>query len=62
MSPRQCDYFAERASLERVLARTAPTDMLAALHMEVAARYDALVESERAKPELRLIINEAWLG
>ena len=62
MSPPECEYFAERASIERELASTAPSDMLAALHLELAARYDALVESERAKPELRLIINEAWPG
>jgi hypothetical protein len=60
--PRECEYFAHCASIERELARTASSDMLAALHLELAARYDALAHSEWAKPELRLIVNDAWPG
>ena len=60
MPPREFEFFAHCAAIERELARTAPSDMLVALHLELAARYDALANSQRAKPELRLIINEAW--
>lgn len=60
MSPNERAYFLERASLERELARSAPGTLLATLHLELAARYEAVVQSQSTKPELRLIVNHGW--
>jgi hypothetical protein len=62
MSPEDLAYFRERASIERELAKSAPDNLFATLHLELAARYEALVAKEELKPKLRLIINEAWTG
>lgn len=39
------DYFARRASEEREAAANAPNQAIAALHTELAERYEALLKA-----------------
>lgn len=59
MSPEDREYLLERAEIERALAVAAPDDLLQLLHLEIAARYEALVKSERPRGHLRLVVNRA---
>ena len=47
------EYFRQRAAIERRMARSAPTARAAAVHEEMAERYEALVEAGR-RPVLHL--------
>lgn len=57
MSPQERTYFIERASLERELAKSAPDRWTQILHLEIAARYEAIVDSVEVKPKLRLVVD-----
>lgn len=52
MSANDADYFRDRAAAERALAVAANDPVVAAVHGELAERYDALVEGRRG-PMLR---------
>jgi hypothetical protein len=55
MSPQDREYLRERASIERELAKSAPEASLQILHLEIAARYDAIVRDDVARPKLTLV-------
>jgi hypothetical protein len=55
MSPEDRIYLRERATLERELAKSAPDQLTGILHLEIAARYEAIVDSVEVKPRLRLV-------
>jgi hypothetical protein len=53
MSGNDTEYFRKRAVAERTLAVTASDPAVAAIHIQLAERYEALV-SETKRPTLHL--------
>lgn len=58
MSGNDTEYFRKRAIAERSLAVTASDPAAAAIHNQLAERYEALV-SEAKRPTLHLVAEEA---
>ena len=54
MSVPQTEYYRTRAAVERELARTSPDQHIAAIHLDLAERYDALIAKGEPQPELRV--------
>lgn len=48
---KQCDYYAERANVSRDLARRATAPNIAAIHNDLASRYDALARRPEHREE-----------
>ena len=57
MSPDDRMYLMERAEIECELAQSAPDQSTAALHLELAARYQVIADSVEVTPKLRLVVN-----
>ncbi len=49
-------YYRERAAKERRLARASENEDVAAIHEELASRYEALVENVLVRPTLRIVV------
>jgi hypothetical protein len=58
MSRNDTEYFRQRASVERALSITSSDPAVAAVHTELAERYEALV-SDANRPPLRLVVGRA---
>ena len=54
MSGNNDDYFRARATAERELAATANDSIVAAVHLELASRYEALLR-DSGRPDIRLV-------
>ena len=51
------DYFAHRALTERHRARTAPTQVIAEIHRDLARRYEELAREEE-QPIVRMAFHQ----
>ena len=54
MSQTDMEYFRQRATVEREMARNAATPKIAAIHEELARGYDLLVKEPQERRELLL--------
>ena len=54
MPPSDVEYYRQRASAERELAKDARRADIAAIHEELARQYEALVNRAELRPALRL--------
>ena len=59
MSEYDLTYFAMRAETERALAGESATPEIAALHIAMAKRYEALVSAKDVRVPLRIVGGEA---
>ena len=50
------DYYLSRAAASRSLARRASDPMIAAIHAELADRYDVLVARTSRRPDDQIIL------
>ena len=55
MSSNNAEYFRSRAEAERALAATSNNSLAAEVHLELAKRYEELVEGDR--PTLGLVFS-----
>jgi hypothetical protein len=55
MSWNKAEYFRKRAEAEHVLAATSNNSIVAGVHLELAQRYEELVEGDR--PTLGLVFS-----
>jgi hypothetical protein len=51
-SAQDLEYWQTRAEIERELSRSAPDRKIAAIHLDLAARYDALSARAQLKFEV----------
>lgn len=54
------EYFAQRAIVERELSEAASDPRAAAVHAEMAQRFEELASAER--PRLRIVAGTSWAG
>jgi hypothetical protein len=54
-APDNYRYYQERASAERKSAEIAPSEKIAAIHLELARQYEALVAEIKAGAPLKLV-------
>lgn len=48
------EYYRKRALAERMLVTASPTDEVAAIHADLAAQYEALVEQPALRSSFRI--------
>ena len=58
MSPKDRQYYRQRAHDERSRATDARDGLASEIHEELACLYEKLVELDERKPELRLVSSE----
>ena len=58
------EYFSKRARTERLLSDTAPDPRIAALHADLAGRYEELARSQPKpeRPTLHIVSGINWAG
>ena len=54
MQPHDVEYYRARAAAERALAQQSENANVAAIHSELAAQYDALIEHSELRPILHI--------
>ncbi len=55
MSSNDIEYYRERATAERTLAKAASQINVALIHEELARQYEALVDQAELRPTFRMV-------